>query len=95
MSKIILGKFCAESKVHEREKFIEKFTLYISTNYFNSTITIWRKEEIVKVTIHEMIHALVREQVEDSSELIIYLVSSPLKILMVGFFNSNFNSALL
>ena len=41
-----------------------------STNYFNSTITIWRKEEIVKVTIHEMIHALVREQVEDSSELI-------------------------
>ena len=41
-----------------------------STNYFNSTITIWRKEEIVKVTIHEMIHALVREQVGDSSELI-------------------------
>ena len=35
MSKIILGKFWAESKVHEREKFIEKFTLYISTNYFN------------------------------------------------------------
>ena len=41
-----------------------------STNYFNSTITIWRKEEIVKVTIHEMIHALVRERVDDSSELI-------------------------
>ena len=30
----------------------------------------------------------------DSSELIIYLVSSPLKIFMIGFFNSNFNSIL-
>lgn len=35
MSKIILGKFWAESTVHEREKFIKKFTLYISSNYLN------------------------------------------------------------
>ena len=35
MSKIMLGKFWAESKVHERENFIEKFTLYISSNYLN------------------------------------------------------------
>ena len=35
MSKIILGKFWAESKFHERKEFFEKFTLYISSNYIN------------------------------------------------------------
>ena len=35
MSKIILGKFWAESTVHEKAKFVEKFTLYISSNYIN------------------------------------------------------------
>ena len=33
MSKIILGKFWYESKAHDKAKFIEKFTLYISSNY--------------------------------------------------------------
>ena len=36
MSKIILGKFWSESKSHDKAKFIEKFTLYISSNYINS-----------------------------------------------------------
>ena len=35
MSKIILGKFWSESKPHDKAKFIEKFTLYISSNYIN------------------------------------------------------------
>ena len=35
MSKIILGKFWSESKAHDKAKFIEKFTLYISSNYIN------------------------------------------------------------
>ena len=35
MSKIILGKFWSESKAHDKAKFVEKFTLYISSNYIN------------------------------------------------------------
>ena len=35
-------------------------------------ITIWRKEEIVKVTIHELIHALHTQPLEDTPELIQY-----------------------
>ena len=35
MSKIILGKFWSESKAHDKAKFVEKFSLYISSNYIN------------------------------------------------------------
>ncbi len=35
MSKIILGKFWSESQANDKAKFIEKFTLYISSNYIN------------------------------------------------------------
>jgi len=35
MSKIILGKFWSASKSHDKAKFVEKFTLYISSNYMN------------------------------------------------------------
>ena len=36
----------------------------------NTTITIYRKEEVFKVTIHELIHAFEYERVEDTSEII-------------------------
>ena len=35
MSKIILGKFWSESQANDKEKFIEKFTSYISSNYID------------------------------------------------------------
>ena len=35
MSKIILGKFWSKSKSHDKSKFIETFSLYISSNYIN------------------------------------------------------------
>tara|TARA_X000000950_G_scaffold243508_1_gene298628 strand:+ start:216 stop:815 length:600 start_codon:yes stop_codon:yes gene_type:complete len=35
MSKIILGKFWSDSKAHDKVKFIEKFSLYISSNYIS------------------------------------------------------------
>ena len=33
MSKIILGKFWSESMTHDQANFIDRFTLYISSNY--------------------------------------------------------------
>ena len=35
MSKIILGRFWSESQANDKEKFIEKFTSYISSNYID------------------------------------------------------------
>lgn len=37
---------------------------------YSSKITIWRKEEVVKVTIHELIHAFNYDSMNDSPELI-------------------------